>query len=61
MQQVLGALILGGSILAGLTTIVLPTIDERNELRAENERLEQEIDSLEQRYIDQLLRSQQND
>jgi hypothetical protein len=61
MQQALSALFLGGAILSGLTLMILPTIDENKALKAENQALQTEIDNLEQRYIDQLLRSQQND
>ncbi|MEC4807274.1 MAG: hypothetical protein SAJ12_23580 [Jaaginema sp. PMC 1079.18] len=61
MQQALSALFLGGAILSGLTLMVLPTIDQNKALRTENQALQAEIETLEQRYIDQLLRNQQND
>lgn len=40
---------------------VMPAYRENQALEAENEALKAEIDTLEQRYIDQLLRGQQND
>lgn len=49
-------------IIAGVGFIaVAPAYQKNQALEAENQALQAEIKTLEQRYIDQLLRSQQND
>lgn len=60
-MQFLGLATIGASTFLALTLIVAPTIDQNKALEAENQALKAEIDTLEQRYIDQLLRSQKND
>jgi type II secretory pathway pseudopilin PulG len=58
-QTLSGTILLAMSLIAGIALVTAPTHEENTRLKKENAQLQQQLETTQQRLIDQLLQNQQ--